>query len=287
MESCLYQLQKTLPYCTPSERKAADYILKNPRKAIYYGITEIASKSGSSSAAITRLCKRLNAGGFKDLKALLARDIYKDDIPAENPSFQLTSDTPVADILASTLDASRRDLEVIDKTLNRKNLETTVARLHAARSVQIFGIGASALVASDLYQKLSRIGYLCLWNPDSHVQIASACNMGGEDVAFAISYSGETDLVNEAARQAKLAGAYVISLTRLGSNTLSRLSHLVISIPNTEALFRQGAGQSRINQLIVIDVLYAALLSRDLDRSLERIERTRIALPKHAKRRNP
>ena len=58
--------------------------------------------------------------------------------------------------------------------------------------MDIYGIAASAVVGTDLQQKLHRIGVVAFaWN-DPHLALTSATLLGKGDVAIGISHSGTT-----------------------------------------------------------------------------------------------
>ncbi len=67
------------------------------------------------------------------------------------------------------------------------------------------------------------------------------------------------------AQKAKQSGATVIAITRIGGNSLSKLSDQVLAVPDSEALYRQGASLSRLSQLVVVDILYSCLIARRSD----------------------
>ena len=47
-----------------------------------------------------------------------------------------------------------------------------------------------------------------------------------------------------------------------------------MNVPNSESLFREGATLSRISQLMVVDIIYAMILTRIQGQTLELIKRT-------------
>ncbi|MBL8968795.1 MAG: SIS domain-containing protein, partial [Spirochaetaceae bacterium] len=155
-----------------------------------------------------------------------------------------------------------------------ESFEAAARAILAARSVAAFGVGASGLVAYDLTQKLFRLGVPCSFAFDPHLQATAACGLRPDDVAIAVSYSGRTESVVRAAEEARRSGAKVLAVTILGGTPLAKLADVVLPIPATEAVFRQGASMSRITQLVVVDILYATLVSRDIERAIPLIERS-------------
>ncbi len=71
----LAEMEQSLP---PSEKRIASFILKHPQEAISLTASELGKRSGTSSAAVIRLCKSLDLKGFQDLKLRVAGDLHKE-----------------------------------------------------------------------------------------------------------------------------------------------------------------------------------------------------------------
>jgi DNA-binding MurR/RpiR family transcriptional regulator len=77
---------------------------------------------------------------------------------------------------------------------------------------------------------------------------------------------------------AKQNGAYVISLTRFGSNPVSELADIQLFTSSLEKSIRSGAMASRMAQLNVIDILYVGIAGRHYEESVQSLEKTRQAV---------
>ena len=276
MASISYLLQESFPDCSPSEQQAAQFILERPAQAMRCNISELAEQAQVSTAAIIRLCKRLHIDGFNNLKLMLAEDVYSPEAAADFlPDFNFKSDSPLETISATLIQTAINNFNNVGKLLNEKTLFNTIALILKARSIQIGGIGASAVAAMDLYQKLTRLGICALFNQETHMQLTAAATLLPNDVFFAFSYSGETNDILLPVQLAKERNVQVVAVTRVGENSLSKLADFIFAIPDTESLSRHGATISRMNQLLIIDILYTALITRAMEQSLENIARTR------------
>lgn len=67
----------------------------------------------------------------------------------------------------------------------------------------LFGVGSSAIVASDIFHKLVRINKHALFSYDLHVQLSYSANLGPEDLAIAVTARGNTQEINSMLRAAK------------------------------------------------------------------------------------
>jgi DNA-binding MurR/RpiR family transcriptional regulator len=87
MNGGLIRLREVYEKLSPSEHKIAAYILQYPDEVIHLSIADLAMKSGSSQAAIVRLCKSIGFKGYQELKIQVAGDLQSRD-PASAECFQ-------------------------------------------------------------------------------------------------------------------------------------------------------------------------------------------------------
>jgi DNA-binding MurR/RpiR family transcriptional regulator len=275
MTSGIAILREILDSCAGAERKAAEFLIADPRTAVFCTITELARRANTSPPAVVRLCKRAGLSGYRELQILLARDLYQSTgTEGPSPAFELDSGLGVESIAKNVVARTKDALDRVLTILNQQSVEQAATEIAAARSVAAFGIGASSIVAYDLTQKLGRLGIACSFSFDPHMQITNACGLGPKDIAIVVSYSGETRSIVRAAEEAKRSGARIIAIAGMGSSPISKIADILLAIPATEPVFRQGASLSRSTQLVVVDILYAVLVSRNIERAIPLIERS-------------
>jgi len=277
MESALFIIRNFLPELPVAEKKAAEYVLAEPRKVIHYNITELARRSGVSQAAIVRFCRRIGMKGFPEFKLRLAQDVFRISDERFLPDLELESDMDPSLVVEAVIGGIHRSMDRLETLCDVHILGHAAELIRKARLTCIFGIGASGLVAQDLYQKLIRIGIPCANTQDSHLQITAACNLKPEDVAFIISYSGETTEMISCAEWAKKTGASIITLTMETGNTLRSFADVALEVPSLERIYRTGATVSLISQIAIIDMIYFLLVSGNLDLSIKALGETMTA----------
>ena len=150
--------------------------------------------------------------------------------------------------------------------LDPETVELAAQKILCARSVRIFGVGASALVGEDLQSKLLRINKNAFFSLDHHVQLVYAANMTPRDVAVLVSMSGNTKEILEILALAKECQTPVIALTGFGKSALAESADVVLHVSAPEIAQRSGAMSSRIAQLLAVDVLFSAVAFLDYDR---------------------
>jgi len=277
LDGALTAIRVRLASLSEAERKVADYVFREPKKTLYYNVGELARQSGVSQAAVIRFCKRTGLGSYNDFKMRLAQDVFSDFDERFIPDLDLESMTPPEQVIRSVIAFSQQGLSQLSALLDPKVMEAASNAIIGASSTALFGVGASGIVANDFLQKLLRIGLHSFFTADLDLQVTAAASLKPSDVAFVISYSGENAGMLEAAKQAKLRGAKVISLTMDSANSIRAVADIKLLVPASERIYRQAAVTSRINQLTVVDILYSIIVSKNLDMSIAALERTMAA----------
>ncbi|MEK3788949.1 MurR/RpiR family transcriptional regulator [Paenibacillus sp. FSL K6-1230] len=270
MTAILHVLQQTLEGLPPQERRIAEIILHTPSEVPGWTINQLALQSGTSPATVTRFCKAFHFKGFPDFKMKLAAEISQ---PAQETAYQdIVAGNPLSRIVEAIAANHLASISDTTRLLDMERLEKAVELLCRANRIDLYGMATSSIVAQDFYQKLVRIGKNSTAFADSHMQITSASTLGPEDVALAVSYSGETPETIDALRVAKENGAATLSLTSYGSNTLARTADIPLFSSSLEEGMRRGDMASRIAQLHVIDILFTGMVSADFEHYIPRLE---------------
>lgn len=290
MNRCLARIDQLLPQMAPSEYGAASYISEHPKDAASMGIAELARISDSSTAAIIRLCKRIGFKGFSDFKFALIQDAYTMEDEQSQDILDVFDDKilPGRELIPRFLSLTGHGLDLLGSVLDGEQVDLAANLLSKASQIAIFGLGASAIVGMDLQYKLARLGKKPIFTQDPDLQQVYSCSIGSDDIAFIISYSGETQYLFNVAREARKNGSKVISITMAGRNTIFKLSDVRLQVPVSETEYRQGATLSRLNQLVVIDILYSAMLGRMDEEEKKAIRRSwdSVSEKRHVKTKN-
>lgn len=277
MVSLLVRLKQYRDNASPAERELIERILDDPESISGLSIHELAAYAFVSPSTITRLCKKLGLKGYKEFQHLLIYDLA---LLRESSSSKIEDLAPT-DTSRQTIEKVTRDnidsLRLVEKLNDPETYEACVDLMSDARTINLFGMGASLLSARDMHYKLLRIGVSCNLIDDWHGQLLCASNSGPEDLSIAISYSGLTEEVNVCVGRARERGGKVIAIT--GSAFDSKLAGQadeVLLVGSTEPLMRSAAMASRIGQLGVIDILFKSFVNRNYARFSEVLEQNQI-----------
>lgn len=252
----LLKLRACLPEMSRAEARIAQNILDNPRDIVHLSITELAERSKVSDATVVRFCRRLGMQGYQELKVTLAQDLVS---PIESIHEEVRESDDASAILGKVFSSTLHALEYTLRILDRRQFALAVDALSAAGQINIYGCGNSASVASDMQHKLLRLGLHACAYSDSHMQAIASTLLKAGDVCVAISHSGSSRDIVDAAFLAKKRGATVICMTSVGRSPLADMADIRLETASQETSYHIVALSSRISQYTIIDSLYAAL----------------------------
>jgi DNA-binding MurR/RpiR family transcriptional regulator len=275
MNSLIFLIESKLNTLPNSERKVADYILKQKKNVIYQRISEIAAETGSSPSAVMRLCRNLGIPGFQELKIMLARDVFgvKENNHGEEKS---AHDFLEGSQILQTIESNINGLDDLKKYIDNEAIEKAVSLLEQSTYLFSFGLGLSGSIAFDFCHKMERLGYLCGFSQDIHMQMVSANNMTSGMTGMVISHSGTTPEIVKIAKIAKTKGAAMITITGNRHSDVADICDVVLLVPFSEPAQRFGASSSRIVQLTIIDILFSELIRCNPPRYIDKMAKTVI-----------
>jgi DNA-binding MurR/RpiR family transcriptional regulator len=273
----LVDVRALLPTLRPSERRIGEALLADPGAFATRSIGEIAEHASTSTTTVVRFTHRLGYQRFRDLRHDLTEQNLRERLSAPTgsaPGSDISADDDLADVVGKI--AANESLSIADtaETLDLAALERAVALVGSAARVDVYGVGASAIVAVDLQRKLSRIGRVALEWPESHAAWTAAAVLDRTAVAVAVSHSGATTETVEFLRLARESGAGTIAITNHDRSPLAEVADVVLRTAARETAFRSGALGSRIAQLMVVDCLFVGVAQADYDRSVDALRRT-------------
>ncbi|MDQ0474616.1 MurR/RpiR family transcriptional regulator [Labrys wisconsinensis] len=224
---------------------------------------ELAARTRTSRSTIDRLSKRLGFAGIKEMRRALLQESRAMHAPiAGTPRLEpaiIPSDGLGEIALKVFHSASVRALKFAEILSGRPELGQLVAALGEATNVQVFGAGASAVVALDMHQRLLRLGIPINFAEDHHNQIAFASLMAPGDLAIAISYSGRTRSTLQAAEVARRRGARIAAVLGGNGSPLEAIADIRIVTPPGVSLFGTDAVMTRILEMMFNEVLFHCL----------------------------
>lgn len=197
------------------------FILNNKKKCESMSIHELASSCNVSHTTILRFAQKLGLNGYSELKFYLKLDNQNNKAPV----FDKIEYTKVSDDMNKTINVLiERDFTDVFTLLDK------CSRIYAYGSGEI-----QNNAVKELKRTLLSVGKLVNVLEGKEELNTISNYMKEDDIIFLYSLSGENKLVNDFAKELKTKGLKVISISRSGNNTLSKISDISIQFYTHEA----------------------------------------------------
>jgi DNA-binding MurR/RpiR family transcriptional regulator len=252
-----------------SDGQVATAILADAEFATHAAIDKLAHKAGVSEPTITRFCRMLGFEGTREFKVKLAQSLaiagrYIVPEPAQG------NGTGIPSIIASSaVDAVQTVCSLVDLGI----LERSACLIARAGMVRAYGSGgASSMAATELENRLFRLGVPAASYIDGEMQQMTAAASDEGTVIVAFSLSGEIRPLIEAVTIAGRYGARTIALTAPGSS-LAGAAELVLPLHIEEGRNVYRPSPARYALLALTDMLAMAIAEKIGAPAVERMRR--------------
>jgi len=283
-DSVLGRVRARLPEFTGALQRVAEQVLTDPAGAARATIVELAERSGTSPATVTRFCRALGFEGYADLRLGIAGETGRAARAAGwtvDIGREIQPTDPLDRVLNQIMGADTRALHDTAARLDLQEVERAADAIATASRVDIYGASGSALVGAEMQFCLHRIGVAAWAWTDVHNGLASSALLHVGDVGLGISHSGQTRETTEMVAEAGSRGATTIALTSFPRSPLAEVADIVLLTATHATTFRPDALSARHPQLVVLDLLYIAVAQRTHERAHAAFQRTARAVDGH------
>ncbi|QAV23450.1 MurR/RpiR family transcriptional regulator [Proteus hauseri] len=271
MSTVTKKLENLLMQGKGTEQRIAHYLLENSENIASMNAAELALKAGVSSASVIRFSRQMGYSGYPEFKV----DYLSEEKQQKNNG----------DVLYGNLAKTDTTEQIIVKTghlftsaiqdslalLDANTIDVLAQNMVSAKRIVLFGIGASSVVASDIFHKLIRVNKNALFSPDLHAQLAYSANLSSDDLAIAVTARGNTVDINRMLKSAKKDKCLTMALTRFGQDEATRLADYTLPYFYDEQHSQLGVITPQVLQMVAFDVLffkYMTLVNEQAERAL-------------------
>lgn len=234
-----------------AERRIADCILADVKRASMCTSAELARLSSSSEATITRLCHKLGFENYRKFQLALARDAMEQQETARR-----TREEGQDELRQALL-----DIQAIDT----RQLRRVLSLLRSCEVIEVVSEGRSLPVALDASIRFGHLGKRCVASALHEKTLSFAQTLTPKDLLMAFSTSGRDAGLEEVISAAKMRGAPVLLITCDSHSPLAHLSDYVMTASNREQRLIEGShAASLLSPNILVEVLYYLLRMENL-----------------------
>ncbi|WP_242984842.1 MULTISPECIES: MurR/RpiR family transcriptional regulator [Clostridium] len=282
-ESYEYKIKNMYNLLRSSEKKVADYVLLNGHSVSTMTLAELSRQVGVSEPTIIRFVKSIGCSGYSEFKMALMKEWGRESVDKQYDSkllveLHIDRDGKIEDVPVKMIGLTIKALEDTLKIIDIDKYKKAIEMIRSSNIIDVYGVGNSGSVASDIRNKFLRIGLECRAYSDSNIQQICASHLTSNDLAIGVSHSGSTiDTVN-ALKIAKESGARTIALTNFKAPAISEYADITFFTGGEETTFYSETMVSRISQLAIVDMLYMGILLDDYDLYTKRLEKINLLL---------
>lgn len=224
-----------------SDNEILSYCIRNSATVSRMKVQEVAAALYTSPASIIRFCKKIGFSGFSEFKAQLRMETRQEETARKS---QIRS----IDFL--------KDIHKTTQLIQEDTIEQILELIHTKERIELYAVGSSRMVANEFTKRLQLLKKTAFCYDDSSLMNISAKQVTENDLVIALSVSGETSLLIAAANMAKSKGATIISITNLGSNTLSDMADVNVYVQSTRFSKADIEVRSRVQLLILCEYIF-------------------------------
>lgn len=256
-----------------AELKLFRYIKKYPERVPSMTAEQLATATNISAPTVVRFAKKVGYSSLTDFKIQLSAEIHQ---PNNNNTYtDVMPNEPLESLKEKLSHNAQVTMQETASLLSSELLMSALNLLKKKDKLFVAGVGASQLVAEDIFQKWGRIGKSVSHVDDYNMLLPQLVNNKKDCVLWLISNTGTTPEIVNFAEFAKSLGIPVISLTRFGVNPLSKMADVPLQVSRPKEMDqRSAATNSILAHFLAVDILFYLYISRNEDNA-EKIYQSR------------
>ena len=268
----LERLADELPDLTPEARKAATYVLENPRDVGVSTVREIAEAAKVKPNTVVRMARQVGFEGYEDFRAPFREASRRGAADFPDRARWLQEIRKTGDLGGLYADMVREVLDNIEETfaeISTRDLKAAAEAIWAARRVFTLGVGVNNSVARN-FTYLASTGmteFHAIPRPGS-TPVDDLAWADAHDVLIAVTCKPYRSEVVEAVRIAREQGIRIIALSdSLASPIIREADHAFVVSVDTPQFF-----PSSVSIVALLETLLSFVIAVASDEIVERVE---------------
>lgn len=261
-------LKEKIIEMTNSERKVADYIIKNPSEVTFDTVNELSKKVGTSTTTIMRLAVKLGYTGYSELQHDI-QNFMKDKAAPQARLISNLKNVEEDELWTQTVGYHVNQINQLVSQLDPNSLEDTVELIEKSNKIYCTCVRSGLPVGQYFSQNINRISGNCrLIVADVSDWVDEIVSMNEGDLLVTISFPRYAKRINDFVKIAKEKGVKVIVITDTYSSPLIDYGEVVLTCDSNSLAFHN----SPITALVVVDYIINALAIKESYRESNRLE---------------
>ncbi|MFJ8072046.1 MurR/RpiR family transcriptional regulator [Peribacillus sp. NPDC096447] len=276
MENPILKLKNKISELTETQRRVADYIIKNPVDVAFLTVDQLAGIVGTSTTTIMRLTFSLNYSGYTEFQKGLQELLRNRAAPQIRLEANL-KDLNESDLWIRSAESQLNNIQSTVEMISTESLNKTVEMIVSAERIFCTSVRSGLPVAQHLTFGLNRLLGNCeLIVADLSDWVDKGINFTSKDLVIATSFPRYARRIVEFAMTAKDNKAQIISITDSYSSPLVKYSDLVLPCNSSSIAFHN----SPIASMLVADYLVSAIAINYPEKTKNRLDEINSILTK-------
>ncbi len=272
------RLLATLPSLSPQLRKAARYVLANPREVGLSSISELADAAGVTPNTLVRMARAVGYDGYDGFREPF-REILRAgrrDFPDRARWLQsIARGGRHGELLTEMASDALANIEALYAGITAEELKAAADRIVEARATYVLGVGiAHALARNFAYLAGMALETVIAIPKDGSLPVDDLVRAGPGDVLLAVTFEPYRTEVVQAVQTARRQGLVIVAVTDSLASPIALDAEHVFCVPTDTAQF--------FTSTVALSALFEALMAfavadapPDVVASIERFHRHR------------
>ncbi|MFC0562136.1 MurR/RpiR family transcriptional regulator [Halalkalibacter alkalisediminis] len=276
MDDPILKLKEKILDLTASQRKVADYILKNPMEVAFLTVDQLAGLVGTSTTTIMRLTFSLNYTGYTEFQKGLQELLRNQAAPHTRLEANLKG-VSENDLWTRCAENQISNINKTKEIISNDTLMRVLDMVMSSNRVYCTSVKSGLPVAQYLTFGLNRlIGNCELIVADQSDWVDLHLNLDSNDLIIATSFPRYARRIVDFVSQAKERNAKIIAITDSYSSPLIKYSDIVLPCNSGSLAFHN----SPIASMVVADYLISAIAINYPDKTKARLDKVNEVLTK-------
>jgi DNA-binding MurR/RpiR family transcriptional regulator len=256
---------------TNTEKRIADYILKNLATIPAINVADLAKDTYTSHSSVIRLAQKMGYDGFRDFRIAVSEiahsDLYRSEpVDANFPFLPQDSTKDIAKKLADlTINTVQRTYAQLDAEV----LDHSVDLLANAERIFLFAQGDSQIRARSFQNKLVKINKFLIIAEEYADETWNAVNLTSKDCAIFITYRGNIPQYERIMKHFLNENVPSILLTgNRQSNLIALATETIVFTQEEKDFVKMSTFSSQAAFEYILDTLFSLLYAKEYQQNL-------------------
>ena len=255
-----------------TEQNIITYLLTHPKDVAELSIRELAEKTYTSSAAIFRLCKKLDLKGYREFKIKFISEYNRTEVFASTEKNTITAEEDNLSIVRKIASLQIEAIEESKNELDAAQLKRIIEWVETSEQIDFYAFDDNVNIARAACCWFTYAGKSAIADSASNTQLMRALSVPKTHVAMILSRTGQNKCLIKIAQILKRRGIKSILFTPERGSPLVALCDEFVYVANTDEFLNMGSLIFSTGVQYLLNVIFGILISRNYAQAVKRVD---------------